>query len=304
MSKKRGREQQEEEVKSMDVKRRCVSKSSSFNINRIPMDIMRRCFEFLMNPRKKYHKDLACVCRTNRLFYTVFINLVPPKKIHIAAYTGNDSKGDGTILNPLQSLKPLHEDDFWRARKELKRSGKYDCENMVQIMQCNRSECELMICNQEGCSKMVCREHNIGSGTYDDEMRRWRFDEPAVCSIKNCNVAFCWMHYKDGPMEYIDRIPLGRSTRLQRCNVCESASMVEASIGMYNVPDVMPLCNGHSKECRAVYIERLDDWYHPDDKYCSDFDSEEWDEENACGFTCCPTCSDEHRCGYTPTEYM
>jgi len=304
MSTKRAKDEKEEEVESIDIKRRRVSKSSLVNIDRIPMDVMRRSFEFLMNHREM-HKDLARVCRTNKQFYRVFRNLVPPTTIYIAANTGNDSKGDGTILNPFRSMEPLYEKNFWRSREKLKLSGKHDEETTVQIIHCNRSECEVMICNQDGCSNKVCREHKNGSGIYDRHMNEWRFDEYAVCSVKNCNVAFCEMHYKDGPMGYIGLTPIGRSTRLQGCSVCENFMSAQSSLlGWSNVRAVKPLCTGHAKQCRMVWIESEESWYHPEDEHCGDFDPEEWDQENICGFICCPECIDRHRCGDDPTEYV
>jgi len=300
MSKKRTRKEQKVEVESIKSQRRNISKTS-FNFNMIPKDVVTRIFEFLLNSRNS-NKDLACICRTNKDFYSIYRKIVPSKTIYIHAYAGNDTKGDGTLLNPLKTMEQLREASFWKSRKQQKLSGKYDDETEVQIIQCNRKKCELLICKHSKCSKKVCREHKNGRAVYDHEFDEWLFREYAVCSIKNCDVAFCDEHC-EGPMDYFLSIPIGRSNRLKGCEVCENFSQAEANLGMYNTPGQRPLCNGHSKICRMVFVESLEDWYHPDDQYCGDFDPHEWNLRNACGFTCCPYHYENHTCGDDPTEY-
>jgi len=296
MSKKRTQKQNVESTKS---KRRNISKTYTFNM--IPKHVVTMIFEFLKNTRNR-NKDLARISWTNKEFYSIYRKLVPSKTIYIDAYTGNDIKGDGTLMNPLKTMEPLKETSFWNCRKQQKRSDKYDDETEVRIIQCSRDDCDLLICNHSGCSKKVCREHMNGRGEYDHEFDEWIFREYAVCSIENCDVAFCAQHC-EGPMDFILSFPIGRSHRLESCNVCESASMAEANLGMYNTPGETPLCKGHAKICRRVFIESLNDWYHPEDKYCGDFDPREWNLENVCGFSCCPDCYENHTCGDNPADY-
>lgn len=142
---------------------------------------------------------------------------------------------------------------------------------------CRPESCRLLKCCEAGCPNQVCKTHGDGKGKYysnNDLMVSYHHFQVGSCQWGDCDVAYCPRH----------------TAKMGYCQVCKMNGDAQAHMIDQNCPeaDLFSFCSQHLTRC----MEKLED------------EEDENGNTAECGFDCCPSCIDEHRCGYDPCDYI
>ena len=91
---------------------------------------------------------------------------------------------------------------------------------------------------------------------------------------------------------------------MKHCEVCTNGAHATISLTGDGCIVHVPLCKGHAKVCTRTVGEHNESEKNEKSENSDESAEEDYESEGqVCGFTCCPSCYDDHTCGDDPTDY-
>lgn len=152
----------------------------------------------------------------------------------------------------------------------LKPKGVLTIHDITESCTATYTFCTFIPCAYLNCEFSECIEHGWGD-------KYSHSDEYVTHECLDCDKHYCWLH--------------DESEGISKCDVCTNLDAAEQSLGCYDRTGPNLLCPDHPPVRCTKLVRDSEDC-------CGESDNDE-----VCGFNCCSSCLEDHRCGDDPSEY-